>query len=63
MENKSVHIFEAERIGNYLLGINVQDSEKNTYADAMQKLNIQFSKYEQALWEKMIKSKSKMVIS
>lgn len=60
MENKSVHIYEAERIGHYLLGIAVNDSEKNTYADAMQKLNIQFSKYEQALWEKMIKSKSKM---
>lgn len=60
MENKSVHIYEAERIGNYLLGIAVSDSEKNTYVDAMKKLNIQFSKYEQALWEKMLKSKSNM---
>ncbi len=60
MENKSIYIFEAERIGNYLLGVTVQDSEKNTYADAMQKLNIQLSNYEQALWNSMIKSKSKM---
>ena len=60
MDNKSNSIFEAEQIGNYLLGIAVQDSEKNTYADAMQKLNIQFSNYEQALWNSMISSKSKM---
>lgn len=60
MESKSTAIYEAEQIGNYLLCIPIQDSEKNTYADAMQKLNISFSKYEQALWDSMLKSKFKM---
>ena len=60
MESKSTAVYEAEQIGNYLLSIPIQDSEKNTYADAMQKLNIPFSKYEQALWNNMLKSKFKM---
>lgn len=60
MENKSIATQEAEQISNYLLGTPIQDSEKNTYADAMQKLNIQFSVYEQALWSSMLKSKWKM---
>ena len=60
MESKSDHIFEAERIGNYLLSIPIEDSEKITYAAAMQKLNIQFSNYEQALWNSMLKSKNQM---
>ncbi len=60
MESKNVYMFEAEQIGNYLLGIAVQDSEKYTYADAMQKLNIQFSNYEQALWNNMLKGKERM---
>ncbi|CAN5529501.1 hypothetical protein BH10BAC1_BH10BAC1_02680 [soil metagenome] len=60
MESKSIATLEAERISNYLLAIPIQDSEKNTYADAMQKLNIQFSVYEQALWNSMLKSKWKM---
>lgn len=60
MESKSTAIYEAEQIGNYLLRIPIQDSEKNTYADAMQKLNIPFSKYEEALWSSMLKSKFKM---
>jgi hypothetical protein len=60
MESKSTSIYEAEQIGRYLLPTTIQDSEKNTYADAMQKLNISFSKYEQALWNSMLKSKWKM---
>lgn len=60
MESKSTSIYEAEQIGNYLLCISIKDPEKNTYAEAMQKLNIQFSKYEQALWNNMLKSKWKM---
>ena len=60
MEDKQTYIFEAERIGYYLLGIHVQHSEKNTYADAMQKLNITLSNYEQSLWSSMLKSKSRM---
>ena len=60
MESNSTAIYEAEQIGNYLLSIAIQDSEKNTYVDAMQKLNIQFSNYEQALWNSMLKSKWKM---
>lgn len=60
MESKSTAIYEAEQIGNYLLSIPIRESEKNTYAYAMQKLNIQFSKYEQALWKNMLKSKFKM---
>lgn len=60
MESKSTAIYEAEQIGNYLLSMPIQDSEKNTYADAMQQLNISFSKYEQVLWESMLKNKFKM---
>lgn len=60
MEGKSTSVYEAEQIGNYLLGIAIQDSEKNTYADAMNKLNIQFSEYEQLLWQNMLKSKWRM---
>jgi hypothetical protein len=60
MENKSNFIFEAEQISNYLLPVSARDSEKETYADAMQKLDIKFSKYEQALWDNMLKSKWRM---
>lgn len=60
MENKSIHIHEAEQITNYLLSVPVQESEKNKYADAMQQLNIQFSDYETALWNSMMKSKWRM---
>jgi hypothetical protein len=60
MENKSNFIFEAKQISNYLLPVPVRDSEKETYADAMQKLDIKFSKYEQALWKNMLKSKWRM---
>jgi hypothetical protein len=60
MKNNSDHIFEAEQITNYLLSVPVHEHEKNTYADAMQKLNIQFSDYENALWKSMVKSKWRM---
>lgn len=60
MESNSTAIYEAEQIGHYLLSIPIQDSEKNTYADAIQKLNIQFSDFEKALWNSMLKSKWKM---
>lgn len=52
--------FEAERITNYLLNTTLQDPEKRTYSEAIQKLNIPFSKYEQALWSAMLKSKWRM---
>lgn len=60
MENKENHIADAERIGNYLLGISISDSEKQTYALAMEKLNIHLNNYEQALWSEMLMSKSRM---
>ena len=60
MKNNSNHILEAEQITDYLLSVPVQEHEKNTYADAMQKLNIQFSDYENALWKSMMKSKWRM---
>lgn len=60
MESNSTSVYEAEQIGNYLLGVSIQDSEKATYADAMDKLNIQFSNYEQLLWNSMLKSKWRM---
>lgn len=60
MEDKQTYIFEAEQIGYYLLGIHVLHSEKNTYADAMQKLNISLSNYDLLLWKTMLKSKSRM---
>lgn len=60
MESKNNHILEAEQITNYLLSVPVQEFEKSKYADAMQKLNIQFSEYENALWKSMMKSKWRM---
>lgn len=60
MENKSDHLFDAERIGNYLLSIAVHESEKKTYADAMLKLNISLSDYEQMVWKSMLKNKFNM---
>ena len=60
MESKNNHILEAEQITNYLLSVPVLESEKNNYLDAMQKLNIQFSEYENALWKSMMKSKGRM---
>ena len=60
MENKATYFYEAEQIGDYLLCFRVEDSEKNTYADAMVKLNIQFSDYERQLWDNMLRSKFRM---
>jgi hypothetical protein len=60
MESRERHKLEAAHIGDYLLGIPVGDAEKNTYSDAMEKLNIPFSEYEQHLWKSMMKSKMKM---
>jgi hypothetical protein len=57
METNSNHIFEAEQIGLYLLNSSIQETEKKKYADAMLKLNISFSEYEQLLWNKMLKNK------
>jgi hypothetical protein len=57
MEKNSNHIFEAELIGLYLLNSSIQETEKKRYADAMLKLNISFSEYEQLLWNKMLKNK------
>ena len=60
MEKNNNHIFEAEQIGLYLLNCSIQETEKKKYADAMQKLNISFSVYEQLLWNKMLKNKWNM---
>lgn len=60
MDDVKRYFFEAERIGSYLLGVSIEKSEKYTYAIAMLKLNIEFSKYEQFLWKEMFKSKWKM---
>lgn len=60
MKSNIQFLFEAEQIGKYLLPVSIKDSEKHTYEDAMQKLNIQFSKYEKTLWNSMLKSKWRM---
>lgn len=60
MESREIYKLEATQIGNYLLGISVGETEKDTYADAMQKLNITFSDYEGVLWKSMMKSKGRM---
>ncbi len=60
MGNSDPHIVEAEQIGYYLLDISVNDAEKKTYAEAMQKLNISLSEYERLLWQNMMKSRSRM---
>ena len=54
------YIIEAEQITDYLLSIPVMENEKNNYVDAMMQLNIQFTKYENALWKFMLKSKWRM---
>ncbi|MFL5765324.1 MAG: hypothetical protein ACJ77K_15375 [Bacteroidia bacterium] len=60
MENKE-HLFkEAELISRYLLGITAGEKDKLVYADAMNKLNIPFSEYEQVLWNNMMKSRMRM---
>ena len=60
MDKRNQHIKEAAFIGNYLLNTSIRESEKNTYADALEKLNILFSAYEQTLWNEMLTSKRKM---
>ncbi len=60
MESKNTLFLESERITNYLIGIPIHETEKNTYAAAMQKVTISFSKYEQLLWQNMLKSKWRM---
>jgi hypothetical protein len=60
MESKEQSYREAEQISLYLLGVSPAEKEKNTYANAMQQLNIPFSSYEQALWNGMLKSKWRM---
>ncbi len=60
MERNKNLVFEAEQITKYLLGTSLLDPEKKTYLAAIQKLNIPFSKYEQALWSSMLKSKWRM---
>ena len=60
MESKMDYIIEAEQITDYLLSIPVMENEKNNYVDAMMQLNIQFTKYENALWKFMLKSKWRM---
>lgn len=59
MKNNN-YSFEAEKIGNYLLPVPIQDSEKKTYVEAMLQLDIKFSDYEQMLWNTMLASKWKM---
>jgi hypothetical protein len=60
MNKENNYLYEAEQIGNYLLGISILDAEKNTYQRAMLMLNISFSPYEQALWNSMLISKWRM---
>jgi hypothetical protein len=60
MNKENNDLYEAEQIGNYLLGICILDTEKKTYQRAMQTVAISFSKYEQALWNAMLKSKWRM---
>ncbi len=60
MKNNNNYSFEAEKIGNYLLPVPIQDSEKNTYVEAMLQLEITLSQYEQMLWNTMLESKWKM---
>lgn len=51
---------EASIITSYLLSVDVQQKEQELYASAMEKLAIQFSKYELKLWESMQSSTFKM---
>ena len=60
MKNTNNYILEAEKIGYYLLSIPIQNSEKNTYSEAMQQLEIPLSNYEKLLWKTMLKSKWRM---
>ncbi len=60
MKNSSDQLIEAERITDYLLSVPVQEREKKIYAEAMNKLSIHFSEYENALWTSMLKSKWRM---
>jgi hypothetical protein len=60
MESKEQLYLEAEQVSLYLLGISPGEKEKSTYAAAMQKLDIQFSGYEKALWDSMLKSRRRM---
>jgi hypothetical protein len=60
MKNNLEYFLEAEKIGNYLLNVDVEEREKKIYTSAMQQLNIQFSNYEQNLWENMMDSRWKM---
>ena len=59
MKNNNYRV-EAEKIGNYLLPVPIQDSEKKTYIEAMLQLDIQLSEYEQMLLKTMLASKWKM---
>jgi hypothetical protein len=51
---------ESEHITNYLLGVDPGEREKKIYAEAMQELDIRFSKYETELWNNMLRSKWRM---
>ena len=51
---------EAELITSYLLSSNVGEREKLIYAEAMRKLNIELSPYEQMLWSRMMQGKVRM---
>ncbi len=59
-KGNSIYAEEAERIADYLIGVAPGERELNIYSEAMQILNIQFTKYEQELWKSMLKSKWRM---
>jgi hypothetical protein len=53
---------EAEKITYYLLGIAPEMSEKESYSEAIAKLDIRLSAYERELWESMMKSRARMAL-
>ncbi len=60
MKKENDYFLEAEKIGAYLLSIPIKNSEKSTYAQAINQLNINFTAFEEVLWQKMLQSNWKM---
>jgi hypothetical protein len=62
MQSREQSFYEAERITWYLLRTSAAEEEKQAYADAMQKLGLQFSGFEAALFANMMKSRRRMAL-
>jgi len=60
MQSREQLYLEAEKIAQYLLRVSPAEDEKQAYADAVQKLNIQLDGCDALLWEEMLRSRSRM---